>query len=1041
MDEKCSLRSSDNLFELGEIKFIKQEKIDLSKTFQLPTYKYVVERYFTEIGKRAKTEIGKKDSVIHDLSVELTDIWIFANIPPMTMRAVRILLEKDIKLIDKLKRTAKSKRLDKWNEQVSVVAKKAMCGYNIKSDDTEVIQKMVKEYGVEYGEEEILLYEDNCGKVDEGQWSAGLRLRWCGGTDIGWWREAKKRMERLKKSDILLQKREQKIEEERKKLNEMSQLPDEKGSEYEKDEPEFMQQDTDEDEFEPAKTELKSPTAILSTPKIKRSTRSTPDSTPIPEIGKIPKMEVRTGYKTIKPSIMECLVVMESKFKVEGRKCCQLLAYIANTVFGQSWEVEKIEDSDDHTETPVKKSRMAESRHLNFTLPSRTAIRNMVKDFSLISYQDMASTIASAQSDGKVVNYGVDDTIKAAGKKRLDVKTAHITIIDSEKKRESFTSGFFENTSHKGKVAAETVQYDIAKMAVLTENTYKDMFSMIDFFMNDRAGDGETMLDALGVEDRKRLKCNAHIILVSDVSIDKVFRDIEVQIGLSKLIESGAAHVFSNSSKSIWYLGLIAIAKLVSPSHNKESISLYTDYIEFLKVNVKESNEYAEQSSALLKLQFKGFISNRFGRLGELSSLFLQHKAMLLVFFDKQINVNANKLVLAVSCYLSSSWFSICCEIANDVYETVTVPIKKAIGIDGFKGNSERTWTSVKSDLENILESLQSPLLSVSQAQKDKLKAKCMSSVKEGIERQLQVMPFFHAGFEENEEYTQKRRQSVLTNLGAESEFATLDNDIRKLGGSTSLQTISDKHVIARNKLYLKDRWIELSEKEKSAKWKWARNSEQAKAVKKLENEFLDKIKAVKKDATLAKERQKQKETQLMYKALEDCKLHGGPVTRDSLSTLSDLTHDEIIKEVTFLKRSTCPSIRFKRKVGNKFVKFSDMELVAQIKDAISPECKVVDVNALLDAVLRTNELELVDHDKIDSVQHCEVGTVAWWNGPLDEVKLGVLITCDVIQLYKKSRYGFEPSSSSVNYSDWRLNEVIDEYRYEERCNNIYLVF
>ena len=95
----------------------------------------------------------------------------------------------------------------------------------------------------------------------------------------------------------------------------------------------------------------------------------------------------------------------------------------------------------------------------------------------------------------------------------------------------------------------------------------------------------------------------------------------------------------------------------------------------------------------------------------------------------------------------------------------------------------------------------------------------------------------------------------------------------------------------------------------------------------------------MKKDATLAKERQKQKETQLMYKALEDCKLHGGPVTRDSLSTLSDLTHDEIIKEVTFLKRSTCPSIRFKRKVGNKFAKFSDMELVTHIKNAISPEC------------------------------------------------------------------------------------------------------
>ena len=59
MDEKCSLRSSDNLFELGEIKFIKQDIIDLSKTFQLPTFKYFIERFFTEIGKQAKTEIGK----------------------------------------------------------------------------------------------------------------------------------------------------------------------------------------------------------------------------------------------------------------------------------------------------------------------------------------------------------------------------------------------------------------------------------------------------------------------------------------------------------------------------------------------------------------------------------------------------------------------------------------------------------------------------------------------------------------------------------------------------------------------------------------------------------------------------------------------------------------------------------------------------------------------------------------------------------------------------------------------------------------------
>ena len=100
------------------------------------------------------------------------------------------------------------------------------------------------------------------------------------------------------------------------------------------------------------------------------------------------------------------------------------------------------------------------------------------------------------------------------------------------------------------------------------------------------------------------MKCNAHILLAPDVAIDKVFRDTETLIGVSKLIEQGASHVFSNNSKSIWYLGLIAIAKLLSPSHNKESISLYSEYTEFLK---RKSDKGDPEATKLLKSQFKGF--------------------------------------------------------------------------------------------------------------------------------------------------------------------------------------------------------------------------------------------------------------------------------------------------------------------------------------------------------------------------------------------------------------------------------------------------
>ena len=156
------------------------------------------------------------------------------------------------------------------------------------------------------------------------------------------------------------------------------------------------------------------------------------------------------------------------------------------------------------------------------------------------------------------------------------------------------------------------------------------------------------MLDELGIEESKRLKCNAHILLASDTAIDKVFRDVETVIGSSNLITKGAGHVFNSPKNSVWYLGLLAIiAKLISPSHNKESISLYTEYTNFLKRN-------PEGKKSFLKNKFKGFTSNRFGGLGELSAFFLTHKAEIDQFFEDIVDVNANKLVLAVYSFYTS---------------------------------------------------------------------------------------------------------------------------------------------------------------------------------------------------------------------------------------------------------------------------------------------------------------------------------------------------------------------------------------------------
>ena len=112
---------------------------------------------------------------------------------------------------------------------------------------------------------------------------------------------------------------------------------------------------------------------------------------------------------------------------------------------------------------------------------------------------------------------------------------------------------------------------------------------------------------------------------------------------MSNLIGRGAAHVFSSPKNSVWFLGLIAVAKLLSASHNTEPISLHKEYTKYLS-GIDED----------LKNDFKGFISNRFGRLGELSTAITKHIHHIRNFFDDQVDENANRLVQAVHNFVSS---------------------------------------------------------------------------------------------------------------------------------------------------------------------------------------------------------------------------------------------------------------------------------------------------------------------------------------------------------------------------------------------------
>lgn len=95
----------------------------------------------------------------------------------------------------------------------------------------------------------------------------------------------------------------------------------------------------------------------------------------------------------------------------------------------------------------------------------------------------------------------------------------------------------------------------------------------------------------------------------------------------------------------------------------------------------------------------------------------------------------------------------------------------------------------------------------------------------ETIERQLSEVPYFRKSENEANLIDEDKLQfASLTNLGADSEFAKLDNRIHMSGGSTSIPTHSMKNVVKTNSYLLSPKFTEQDESGRLEQWKWARN-------------------------------------------------------------------------------------------------------------------------------------------------------------------------------------------------------------------------
>ena len=132
-----------------------------------------------------------------------------------------------------------------------------------------------------------------------------------------------------------------------------------------------------------------------------------------------------------------------------------------------------------------------------------------------------------------------------------------------------------------------------------------------------------------------------------------------------------------------------------------------------------------------------------------------------------------------------------------------------------------------------------------------------------------------------------------------------------------------------------------------------------------------------------------------------------------------------------------------KRKKENKFVKYSDSELKQQIRNTIQPTCNVVENLDKLILNIVKQPLEKLS-EPIQHIPDCHpsitLGTVGWWQGPLGQNMVGIILDESTIQLYSNTRYGYIPDDVPQDVSKWALCREIEAYDYVERKSNVYLV-
>ena len=183
----------------SDLEFIlkKCPPLDFSVAQQLPDLRHVLSRLWNILEDFPPNTDARLARAKRQLAEELWYDWIYINIPPVHVNNIVRKLDNLYKEVDKLNRTSQDKRGPTWRKQMEKLNSDLSNGFDLRSSHSASLELLTDEFGIAVGEEEELLYKDNCIPIN----GKCPRVRFCAGVDSDWVKEATTRQELLEKRD------------------------------------------------------------------------------------------------------------------------------------------------------------------------------------------------------------------------------------------------------------------------------------------------------------------------------------------------------------------------------------------------------------------------------------------------------------------------------------------------------------------------------------------------------------------------------------------------------------------------------------------------------------------------------------------------------------------------------------------------------------------------------------------------------------------------------------------------------------------------